>query len=73
MSFRGGGGGLRPRGPYQGFDLDPLETLSGPQTPRRLSSPLTQNPGSAPGNATVRPSFRNILVNSLESTSFDGF
>jgi hypothetical protein len=27
-------------------------------------------PGS---NATVRPSFRNILVNTLESTSFNGF
>jgi hypothetical protein len=25
-----------------------LETLSGPQTSRRLSSPVTQNPGSAP-------------------------
>ena len=24
-------------------------------------------------NATVRPSFRNILVNTLESTSFNGF
>ena len=31
-----------------GSALDPLETLIGPQTPRRLSSPLTQNPGSAP-------------------------
>ena len=30
-----------------GSALNPLETLSGPQTPRRLSSPLTQNPGSA--------------------------
>ena len=37
-----GGGGLAPGVPNQ------LETLSGPQTPRRLSSPLTQNPGSAP-------------------------
>ena len=24
-------------------------------------------------NATVHPSFRNILVNTLESTSFNGF
>jgi hypothetical protein len=41
-----GGGELRPLpGPY----LDPLENLSGPQTPDRLSSPhLTQTPGSAP-------------------------
>jgi hypothetical protein len=34
--------------PPPGSALDPLETLSGPQTPRRLSSPLTQNPGSVP-------------------------
>ena len=39
------GGEVRPPGPPY---LVPLETLSGPQTPRRLSSPLTQNPGSAP-------------------------
>ena len=39
--------------PYQGSALDPLETLSGPQTPRRLSSPLTHNPGSAPEKAPV--------------------
>ena len=40
------GGELRPLpGPY----LDPLENLSGRQTPDRLSSPhLTQTPGSAP-------------------------
>jgi hypothetical protein len=37
-------GGLCP----PGFPTDPLETLRGSQTPRRLSSPLTQNPGSAP-------------------------
>jgi hypothetical protein len=43
-SFRGD---FAPRGPLQGLCPDPLETLSGPQTPRRLSSPLTQNPGSA--------------------------
>ena len=42
MSFKGG---LAPPP-----SVDPLETLSGPQTPRRLSSPLTQNPGSAPDN-----------------------
>ena len=37
-----GGEGPHPRG------AGPLETLSGPQTPRRLSSPLPQNPRSAP-------------------------
>ena len=41
-------GAWPPGAPYQGSALNPLETLSGPQTPRRLSSPLTQNPGSAP-------------------------
>ena len=35
--------------PHKGSVLDPLETLSGPQTPHRLLSPLTQNPGSVPG------------------------
>jgi len=43
------GASATPRAPYQGFALDSLETLGGPQAPRRLSSPLTQNPGSAPG------------------------
>jgi hypothetical protein len=45
-----GGGGLRPPGSPTRADL--LETLSGSQTPRRLSSPLTQNPGSAPEMCT---------------------
>ena len=36
--------------PFEGSALDPLETLTGPQTPRRCSPPLTQNPGSAPDN-----------------------
>ena len=39
----------KPGAPYHGSALDPLETLGGPQTPRLLSSPLTQNPGSTPG------------------------
>ena len=43
-----GRGGAPPGVPYQGSALYPLKTLSGPQTPRRLSSSLTQNPGSAP-------------------------
>ena len=34
--------------PYQGSTLDQLGTLSGPQTPRLLTLPLTTNPGSAP-------------------------
>ena len=45
--------GFFPGIPYQGSSLDQLETLSGSQTPRRLSSPLTQNPGSAPGIYSV--------------------
>ena len=32
---------------HKGSALDPLGTLSGPQTPRRILSTLTQNPGSA--------------------------
>jgi hypothetical protein len=43
---QGASGGTSPR-------ADPLETLSGPQTPRRLSSPLTQNPGSAPAKGAL--------------------
>ena len=35
---------------YYGSVLDPLGTLSGPQTPRLLTPPLTTNPGSAPDN-----------------------
>jgi hypothetical protein len=53
-SFRGWGN-FSPRGPYQGCSA-PLETLSGPQTPRRLSSPLTQNPRSAPEYCYYFPS-----------------
>jgi hypothetical protein len=48
QELSGGGFAPSPRTPYQGFALDPLETLSGPQNPHRLSSPLTQTPGSAP-------------------------
>jgi hypothetical protein len=43
-------GGLAPWALYQGYALDPLGTLSGPQTHRLLTPPLTTNPGSAPGN-----------------------
>ena len=43
-------GGFAPLVPCQGSALDPLGTLSGPQTPR----PLTINPGSAPGYNNVR-------------------
>jgi hypothetical protein len=39
---------LPPWAPYQGSTLDQLGTLSGPQTPRLLTPPLTTNPGSAP-------------------------
>ena len=41
-------GGFALLVPYQGSALDPLGTLSGPQTPRLLRPPLTTNPGSAP-------------------------
>jgi hypothetical protein len=42
------GGLCPPWAPYQGSTLDQLGTLSGPQTPRLLTPPLTTNPGSAP-------------------------
>ena len=35
--------------------------------------PLANEVGKGYSNATVRPSFRNILVNTLESTSFNEF
>ena len=46
----GGGEALPPWAPYQGSTLCQLGILSGPQTPRLLTPPLTTNPGSAPGN-----------------------
>jgi hypothetical protein len=35
--------------------------------------PLANEVSKGYSNATVRPSFRNILVNTLESTTFNGF
>ena len=57
-------GASPPGAPYQGSALDPLETFGGPQTPRRLSSPLTQNPGSAPENKLI---FNKVMMRSAES------
>jgi hypothetical protein len=45
---RASGGLCPPWAPYQGSTLDQLGTLSGPQTPRLLTPPITTNPGSAP-------------------------
>ena len=45
---RASGGKAPPWAPYQASTLDQLGTLSGPQTPRLLTPPLTTNPGSAP-------------------------
>ena len=42
--------GLVPLGPPPGLCLDPLGTLSCPQTPCGISSPRTPKPGSAPGS-----------------------
>ena len=47
-SFPGGGGASPPLIPHQGSALDLTGDLGGPQTPRRISPPLTQTPGSAP-------------------------
>ena len=38
-----------------------------------LFYPLANEVAKGYSNATVRPSFHNILVNTLESTSFNGF
>ena len=39
-------GGLRPPGPpYQGAALDPLRTLSSPQTPCRMYQSISSPPG----------------------------
>ena len=35
--------------------------------------PLANEVAKGYSNATARPSFHNILVNTLESTSFNGF
>ena len=48
------GGFATPCAPYHGSTLDQLGTLSGPQTPRLLTPPLTTNPGSAPGNTMCK-------------------
>ena len=42
-------GGFAPLGSLPGFYPGPAVTLSGPQTPRLLTPPLTTNPGTAPG------------------------
>jgi hypothetical protein len=41
-------GGFAPCASYKGSNLDQLGTLSGPKTPRLLTTPLITNPGSAP-------------------------
>jgi hypothetical protein len=35
--------------------------------------PLANEVAKGYSNATIRPSFRSILVNTLEATSFNGF
>ena len=39
----------------------------------KFNYPLANEVSKGYSNATVRLSFRNILVNTLESTSFNGF
>jgi hypothetical protein len=55
-------GALPPWAPCQGSVYDPLRTLSGPQTPRLLTPPLTTNPGSAPRTSS-----------SCQTIFYDGF
>ena len=40
---------------------------------KRLLSPRQRSCEGIYSNAAVRPSFRNIIVNTIESTSFNGF
>ena len=50
LELPGGGGALPPWPPYQGFALDPLGALSGPQTPRPIIlHPPILIPGYGPG------------------------
>ena len=62
---RASGGPKPPWAPYQGSTLDQLGTLSGPQTPRLLTPPLTTNPGSAPDNWPPRNNW-NIVESGLK-------
>ena len=56
-------GGKAPLAPYQASTLDQLGTLSGPQTPRLLTPPLTTNPGSAPDNNSLNESHNLAIPN----------
>ena len=47
--------------------------LAATSTSELLCYPLANEVVKGYINATVRPSFRNILVNTVESTSFNGF
>ena len=58
-----------PRAPYQGSTLDQLGTLSGPQTPRLLTPPLTINPGSAPDHYMYKEYF---TTNQVMEEKFEG-
>jgi hypothetical protein len=61
--------GFVPLVPYKGSALDPLGTLSGPQTHRLLTPPpLTTNPASAPGYGSVMVS---VLALSAVYHGFD--
>ena len=59
-------GGFASLAPYHGSALVPLGTLSGPQTPRLLTPPLTTHPGSAPElcvriNNKITPTFKSFV------------
>jgi hypothetical protein len=54
------------------FFLD-FMVIKSPKQRLETYYPLANEVAKGYSNATVRPSFRNILVNTLESTSFNGF
>jgi hypothetical protein len=58
-------GGLCPLGPYQGYTLDQLGSLSGPQTPRLLTPLLTKNPGSVPVSNPTNRLFLQLVEQEL--------
>ena len=57
------GGQSTPGAPYHGSVLDTLETLSGPQTSRRLSFPLAQNPGFTVSATITQYKSRYCMIN----------
>ena len=67
-SFRGAS---PPWSPHHGSALDLTGDLGGPQTPRQISPPLTQKPGSAPARIPgyIAPPAHGVCENSTTVSS----